>query len=611
MPVLTGLINISAPAGCVLAGPNYQCTVSGPIAVGASVTGAFTCQISAASASTVTVAGSVSSVTPTDPVSDNNNTSFNTTITAGSDVSISKTRSPSGAVFVGDPEIFTLSGQYTGDNVNGIVIRDVIPANYSITSAAGPRYVCTITGQTVRCTRTTGSGPGANVSLGSITITTTAITVDGPRNTASISTTGPVDPNPANNSAIDGGATITQSTADLRANKSGPNPALVVVGNTYTYDISTTNLGNRPFFGTVQMTDSLPAGLTLSATALNGWTCSPPPVIAGPVNIECTRDYTAGAPLTVGETTPFITFSALVTGTCPLNNGLSVTSPNPSFPDPDLTNNAVTVGVVSSAAVASAHNVAIIDTLANDLTFVSASPSSGSCTTTPPANFVTASGSNQVICNLGTIGNGSQQSVTIIVGPNNARTLVSPITNNVSVVTSNPETYIASNSASAITAVALPDFDLQMDKRETIHPVAVGEDTVYGLTATKAGPSAVENMVVSDPLPCVDRLGADAQTFGHLAHRVATILDQSDCIAIELICDYSSGHLVPLAFKITKQGVYKSRGYSLPITDDIVVQLLDRQIGGIFCKDVRSAASPTRQTFFAPIVSFLVRSQLK
>ena len=49
---------------------------------------------------------------------------------------------------------------------------------------------------------------------------------------------------------------------------------------------------------------------------------------------------------------------------------------------------------------------------------------------------------------------------------------------------------------------------------------------------------------------------------GRLAHRVAPILDVGDRIALELISEFSSGHLVLLASKITKQGVYKSGGYS-------------------------------------------------
>jgi hypothetical protein len=63
-------------------------------------------------------------------------------------------------------------------------------------------------------------------------------------------------------------------------------------------------------------------------------------------------------------------------------------------------------------------------------------------------------------------------------------------------------------------------------------------------------------------LPSVDRLGADTQSLSHLAHRVAPILNLRDRIALELVCEFSSGHIVLLASKITKQGVYKSRGYS-------------------------------------------------
>ena len=681
VPVPTGFGNIAPPVGCVQSGTNFQCTIAGPIAVGASVTRSFTGQITASTGSTVTMTGTVSSSVPTDPDSANNTALISTSVTAGSDVSIAKSRTPSGEVFVGDTVTFTLAAQYTGDDVNGIVITDTIPANYSITSAVGAGYACTLTGQLVRCTRTSGSGPGENVSLGSITVVTTAISAGTPTNTASITTSAPVDPNTGNNTATDGGATITLPTADLQANKSGPNPALAVVGNSYNFDISTTNLGNRPFVGTLQMTDNLPAGLTLTAAALNGWTCSPAPTVAGPVNVVCTRVYTVGAPLAVGETSPPVTLTTLVTATGALNNGLTVASPNPNFPDPNVGNNTITVGLTSSAGgasadlsvlksaglatvvvgdvetftlqivnsgpstsssisvnddvtnlinsatgltgagfisavvtpnsatgatcaptpsggtsvqlncsiatlplctvnvncptilvtvrpggnagsrsntaraissvtadpnlgnnaatanyavtartdvtvsktapanaaagqnvtyvvtassiangLSSADAVTITDTLPSDVTFISASPSSGSCGTTPAPNAVTGIGSNQVICNLGTISNGAQQTVVITVRPNNA-TRGTSITNNVSVTTTTPETDAGNNSASAVTAIGNPAFDLRMDKTETVDPVAVGDDTVYVLSVLNAGPSAVENMVVTDPLP--------------------------------------------------------------------------------------------------------------
>ena len=54
----------------------------------------------------------------------------------------------------------------------------------------------------------------------------------------------------------------------------------------------------------------------------------------------------------------------------------------------------------------------------------------------------------------------------------------------------------------------------------------------------------------------------DPQPFGHPAHRVTPINNLCDGIAFELVCESARGHLVLLASKVTKQGVYKSWGYS-------------------------------------------------
>jgi uncharacterized repeat protein (TIGR01451 family) len=228
VPIPAGLTNTSAPAGCTLSGSTYTCTVAGPIPVGGSVSRDITGQIAAAASSTVTISGSVATVTPTDPITANNTTTFNTTVTAGSDLSITKARSPSGTVFVGDTVTFTLGAQYSGDPVTGpIVITDTIPANYgivSVTPSAASGWTCITTGQLVQCTRASGAGPGANVSLGSISIVTTALTVGSPTNTASITSAGPVDPVPGNNTATDGGATIVEPTADLQRQQVGAKP---------------------------------------------------------------------------------------------------------------------------------------------------------------------------------------------------------------------------------------------------------------------------------------------------------------------------------------------------------------------------------------------------
>jgi hypothetical protein len=56
--------------------------------------------------------------------------------------------------------------------------------------------------------------------------------------------------------------------------------------------------------------------------------------------------------------------------------------------------------------------------------------------------------------------------------------------------------------------------------------------------------------------------GQRSQPLGHLAHRVAPTLDRSDSIAFERIYEFVCRHLVLLTSKITKQGDYKSNGYS-------------------------------------------------
>ena len=57
------------------------------------------------------------------------------------------------------------------------------------------------------------------------------------------------------------------------------------------------------------------------------------------------------------------------------------------------------------------------------------------------------------------------------------------------------------NSASATTPVQVPVIDLLMNKDDTVDPLAVGDDTVYTVTVTNLGPSAAENVVVTDNMP--------------------------------------------------------------------------------------------------------------
>lgn len=687
-PIPTGVVNVTPSGGCSLAGSTYNCTIAGPVAVGGSVARTFTGQVSAASGSTITASGSVVAGTPPDPISANNTDTFNTPVTPGSDVTIGKSHSPAGTLLVGDAVTFTLSPSYTGDSPNTLTITDIFPANYTIGVIATPQngWACGKSVQTVTCTKAAGTVAGANVSLGTISIPATVASVGaGVVNTANIDVPVGLDPNLANNSGSDSATNILAATVDLQANKSGPVPTLVVQGNAYSYDISASNVGTAAFYGTLVMTDAVPAGLQVDSFSLNGWACSPAPVFGGPQTVTCTRTYTVGAPLAAGATAPAVTFNTTVTGTGAINNVMTVSSPDANIVDTNPANDTVSYGVTSStpgnsadlsvnktvdlptAAVgdvltytieivnagtstsdnvtltddlldlisgnvgptgegyigqsivlagtstggscsnsayflggnnrfmsctfasigvctpgsncpkvqvqvrpggnggnrtngatvsssstadpnhindsgsvtstilpradvtvsksaslasvpagqnltyvvtatnvnngmSSADNVTITDTLPNNLVFVSATPSVGSCATKPAANSTTGAGNNQVICNLGTIANGSQQTVTMVVRPKTI-TAGTNITNNVSVATSTTEINVQPNSGSVVTEVTAPALNLFVDKVDDVDPVAVTDFVVYTVQVINQGPSAAENVVVTDTLP--------------------------------------------------------------------------------------------------------------
>ena len=357
-PAPTGLTSFSVPGGCSLAGATYTCTFANSIAVNGTFNFSITALVSAAGGSTVTSSSSLTASSPADPVASNNTATANISITAGTDVALTMSRAPSGSLNVGTSATFTINASYSGDSPNGLVIEDIIPSNFSITSvtpSGGSGWSCTTAGQTVQCSRASGAGAGANVSLGSIAIATQVISSGTVTNTATISAAGPAESFLGNNTASNG-ATLLDPIVDLRANKSGPNnPALVVVGNSYNYIVSASNVGNAPFFGTLVLTDTLPSQLQVSSYTLNGWSCSPTAPVAGPASIVCQRVYTSGSPLGVGATTPAITFGTLVMGSGAITNAVEVSSPDANIADLNASNNTASYAVTSSDASGAAN----------------------------------------------------------------------------------------------------------------------------------------------------------------------------------------------------------------------------------------------------------------
>ena len=146
-------------------------------------------------------------------------------------------------------------------------MKDQLPAGLTFVSATGTDWNCSVDGsKLVTCDKASGTGDGRNVSLGNIRIDASVTGSGQATNTASIAPTSALpDGNPDNDTASDRGPIIQNPQFDIKALKTGPTNMLP--GAIGTFEISTRNnnsgtLSTVSYFGTISMTDTLPAGFT-------------------------------------------------------------------------------------------------------------------------------------------------------------------------------------------------------------------------------------------------------------------------------------------------------------------------------------------------------------
>lgn len=213
---------------------------------------------------------------------------------------------------------------------------------------------------------------------------------------------------------------ILNTSADLSVTKTGP--ATTSTNTTIAYTITVTNSGPDAAIDAT-LTDILPAGTTfVSLVAPGTWSCATPAVnTAG--TVTCTR-----ISMPVGADPFTLTINGPAT---PGNvaNTATVTSANESAAgNESATANTLVIGVADlsitktgPATVPSggqitytitvtnngpdpSTNTTVTDTLPAGVTFVSATPSQGSC-----------SGTTTVTCTLGTLANGASATIALIV----------------------------------------------------------------------------------------------------------------------------------------------------------------------------------------------------
>jgi hypothetical protein len=270
----TVIVTESAPAALTItemSGTGWacgatSCTRSDELAVGASYpTIAVTVNVVANAGSSVTNSATVSGGGSTSNTA-NDQTTINPA-SSGPQLSITKVHPLSfkqgqiGAFY-----ILTVSNVGSAPTNGTVTVAESAPAGLTITEMSGTGWACVSTS----CTR-------SDALAGAATYPTITVTVDVTANAPSSLT---------NSATVSGGGSSSSTATDpttIIPSNSTPGPQLSIlkshVGNFTqgqvgaSYVLTVSNLGTAPTTGTVTVTESAPAGLTITEMSGTGWAC--------------------------------------------------------------------------------------------------------------------------------------------------------------------------------------------------------------------------------------------------------------------------------------------------------------------------------------------------
>jgi len=400
---------------------------------------------------------------------------------------------------------YTITTRNNGPAVaTNVIIRDIIPPETTFGTASDGG---TFANGVVTFPAIPTLAPGTAVSR--------TVTVTAPNNAGSVvnrasNTSDTPDPTPSNNDGSQPPArvvtTITSpGTADVVTSKTGP--ATVNPGGTITYTITVVNNGPNPATNII-VRDTLPQGLTFNnasdgGTFANGVVSFPAiPSLAPGASV--TRTVTATAPNSGG---PFVNqvsstsdtpdpnpgnnngsqppLHQVTTTLAPLIADVQVTQTGPSAPV-IVGSNITFTAQVTNISSTTANQVVFTNPLPAGVTFVSVTPSSGTCTF---AN-------NTITCNLGDLAPGQNVSIAIVVTATTPGTIVNPVSVNAT-NDSNPN----NNNATAPAEVIVPQTDLEVKITGPTEPQPVGNNVTFNIEVTNTGTAPGNSVVLTNPLP--------------------------------------------------------------------------------------------------------------
>jgi uncharacterized repeat protein (TIGR01451 family) len=304
--VLTGLIRCQR-SDALAAGASYP-----PITMTASITA----EAAATLLNTATVSGGG------DRNAANNSASDTATVLRAPDLTL--TMSHAGNFTQGQSGSYTVTVSNVGGSstTGSVTVSSILPAGLAPTAASGTGWTCTISSQGVSCSRSDTLAPGQSYPaiILMVSVQPNALASVTPQTSVS----GGGGFNLLNNTATD--PTTIAAGANLTITKS--HTGNFTQGQTGSYTITVSNTGASPTNGAITVTDSLPSGLTSTAAAGTGWSCTP-----GGQSIPCTHSDSLAA----GASYPPITLTvqAAVNAPASVTNTATVAGSG----DVDLSNN--------------------------------------------------------------------------------------------------------------------------------------------------------------------------------------------------------------------------------------------------------------------------------
>jgi uncharacterized repeat protein (TIGR01451 family) len=497
-PLPNGLTFVSSPDGCTATAGTVTCAV-GTLAAGASATRRFTFHAPNNVPASVTNTATIGATT-SDPTPGNNASTFVSGGANVADLGVTKSVAPAPLV-AGGPLTYTMVVTNNGPSTaNGVTLSDAVPSGVTITTVTTTTGTCD-PAPAVHCTATTlANGQSFTVTatgtIAAATATGTLLT-----NTASVSSTSPVDPTTSNNSATASGTVTTSGDVGVTLT---PQTPTITAGSVEAYTLHITNAGPS-VARSVVATGQVPPGLipiigsSLGACVLTGQivTCNLgdlPPGFATDIPLRATVDpsYPPGpisATAFIGASTPDANqannqSTAVITVIASADLAITKQAPATLVAGGEATY----VLTIINNGPSDAATVSVADTLPPALALSAASPSFGSCATAGAT----------LTCTADRLPAGSSLVVNVKV---KVSTTAGPTITNVGTAGAATPDPVASNNSSSTTTAVTQAAHLTLTKGAAPSPAVAGASISYTLTIANAGPSNAATVALDEPLP--------------------------------------------------------------------------------------------------------------